>query len=282
MHYCTLIAVADFPRLESPPDWVVIDCRFHLSDKSRGMASYREGHIPGAYYADLERDLSGQVTFETGRHPLPDWQDFTDCLGRWGIHQGTQVIVYDQDDGSYASRLWWMLRAVGHEQVAVLEGGWAAWLAAGGPVNKGVEPLKSHSFEMRPGSGWVTTGQLQQCLDSDKCLLVDARSMVRYTGEYEPIDPVAGHVPGAVNRPFTDNLQADGSFLPVAELRRQWSEILKGCSPGAVVHMCGSGVTACHNLLAMEVAYLTGSKLYVGSWSEWIRGDDRPVARGGG
>ena len=282
MHYRTLITVADFPELDCAPDWVVIDTRFDLSDRNLGEAGYREGHVPGAHYAHLERDLSGPVMPDTGRHPLPQWHEFAELLGQWGVHPDSQVIVYDQDNGAYAARLWWMLRAVGHQQVAVLEGGWSAWLAAGGRVSTSTPTLESGDFKLLPGSGWVTSAELQNCMGKDGCLLVDARSRERFAGECEPVDPVAGHVPGAVNRPYTDNLQADGSFHSAEILRDQWSAILEGRAPAGVVHMCGSGVTACHNMLAMEVANLPGSRLYVGSWSEWIRADDRPVATGSG
>ncbi len=282
MDYRTTIAAQDLVASGVPPDWVLIDCRFDLADQSWGESGYRQAHIPGAKYAHLDRDLSGGVTADTGRHPLPGWRQFAERLGQWGVHPNAQVMVYDQDSGGYAARLWWMLRAIGHDRVALLDGGWRAWLSAGGAEEVSVPPLRAGSYVPRPGSGWVTTAQLERELVGGACVLVDARSGARFRGEHEPIDPVAGHVPGAVNRPHTENLSPDGSFLPSTELATQWGLLLEGRAPGSVVHMCGSGVTACHNLLAMELAGLTGSRLYVGSWSEWIATRRRPVATGAG
>lgn len=280
MHYRTIVAAQDLLASGLPPDWLVIDCRFALTDPAWGESAYCRGHIPGAHFAHLDKHLCGAVARDSGRHPLPDWTQFAERLGQWGLHPETQVVVYDQDSGAYAARLWWMLRAVGHEYVALLDGGWAAWLRAGGAVELPVPPLRSGRYEARPGSGWVTGARLLRELASGDCILVDGRSAERFRGEQEPIDPVAGHVPGALNRPYTDNLARDGTFMGAARLRSQWAALLNGRTPGAVVHMCGSGVTACHNLLAMEVAGLSGSRLYAGSWSEWIADVTRPVAVG--
>jgi len=280
MHYRTLISVEDFLMSGLPPDWLVIDCRFDLANVRWGEAAYRESHIPGAYFAHLDHDLSGSRRAGAGRHPLPDLRQFAERLGQWGLRRNSQVVVYDQDNGSYAARLWWMLRLMGHETVALLDGGWSAWRAAGGAGESSVPRLQSRSYEARPGSGWVTSRQIERNLSVDRYLLVDARSSERFRGEREPIDPVAGHVPGARNWPFTRNLQKNGLFLAADTLRGQWEVFLDGRAPGSVVHMCGSGVTACHNLLAMEVAGLAGSGLYVGSWSEWISDGRRPVAVG--
>ena len=282
MHYRTIIGARDLLACGPPPDWVVIDCRFELADSDWGETAYGIGHIPGAHFAHLDRHLCGEVSGASGRHPLPAWSRFAERLGQWGVHSGTQVIVYDQDNGAYAARLWWMLRALGHDSVALLDGGWCAWLRAGGGEERMVPPLRSGRYRARPGSGWVTCGRLQRELSAGSCLLVDARAGERFRGECEPIDPVAGHVPGAVSRPYTDNLASDNSLLPAARLRTQWSGLLNRREPTEVVHMCGSGVTACLNLLAMEVAGLSGSRLYVGSWSEWIRDPSRPVAVGAG
>ena len=279
-YYDTLISVATCIQHCTAADWQVIDCRFDLGDTSWGAQAYRESHIPGAHYAHLETDLSGVSDSHSGRHPLPDWQDFADRLSRWGIHRDTQVVVYDQGSGAYAVRLWWLLRAVGHLRAALLNGGWAAWQAAGGPCADAVPPAGSRPVQLSPGSGWVTTEQVQHNIGSADFLLVDARSRERFAGLKEPIDPVAGHVPGALNFPFEQNLDPAGFFRRPPELRELWRELVRGYPPTAVVHMCGSGVTACHNLLAMELAGLHGSRLYVGSWSEWIRSDRRPVATG--
>jgi thiosulfate/3-mercaptopyruvate sulfurtransferase len=269
MHYDTIIGARDLPPSGPPPDWVVIDCRFDLADPAWGESAYHRAHIPGAFFAHLDKHLCGAVTRGTGRHPLPNWPRFAARLGQWGIRPTTQVIVYDQHNGSYAARLWWMLRALGHENAALLDGGWLAWLRAGGAEDVAVPPLRSGHYEARSASGWVTTAMLQQQL---------ARSAERFRGEQEPIDPVAGHVPGALNRPYTENLWRDETFRSAALLRTDWIVLLDGRAPESVVHMCGSGVTACHNLLAMEFAGLTGSRLYAGSWSEWIADPARPVA----
>lgn len=279
-YYDTLLSTTACKRYCTALDWRIIDCRFDLGDSSWGEQVYREGHIPGAFYGHLDRDLSGLPDAASGRHPLPDWQHFADSLSRWGIHHDTQVVVYDQGSGAYAARLWWLLRAAGHRRVAVLDGGWSAWLTAGGACTDTVPPPDTRLVELSPGSGWVTTAQVERNLDSAAFLLVDARDGERFAGLREPIDPVAGHVPGAVNYPFEQNLGPGGVFRRPAELRDLWGGLLSGRTPGKVVHMCGSGVTACHNLLAMEVAGLPGSRLYVGSWSEWIRDRKRPVATG--
>ena len=280
MHYDTIIGAQDLATAGPAPDCVVIDCRFDLADPAWGEYAYYRGHIPGAFFAHLDKHLCGAVTRGAGRHPLPDWSRFAALLGQWGVHPTAQVVVYDQHNGSYAARLWWMLRALGHANAAVLDGGWLAWLRAGGAEDAVVPPLRSGRYAARCGSGWVTTSKLEQELASGDCVLVDARSAVRYRGEQEPIDRVAGHVPGAFNRPYTENLNGNETFRSPAVLRAQWTALLGGRVPGSVVHMCGSGVTACHNLLAMELAGIRGSRLYAGSWSEWIRDPRRPVARG--
>jgi thiosulfate/3-mercaptopyruvate sulfurtransferase len=279
-YYDMLMPVAKCIEHCTAADWRLIDCRFDLGDKSWGAQAYRESHIPGAHYAHLETDLSSVPGGDSGRHPLPDWQDFADRLSRWGIHQDTQVVVYDQGSGAYAARLWWLLRAVGHQRVALLDGGWAAWQAAGGPYTDALPSAGGRPVQLSSGTGWVTTEQVECHLGSTDFLLVDARSQERFAGLKEPIDPVAGHVPGALNFPFEQNLGSAGVFRRPQDLRELWRGFLQGRPPASVVHMCGSGVTACHNLLAMEVAGLHGSRLYVGSWSEWIRDDTRPVASG--
>ncbi|WP_455234413.1 sulfurtransferase [Thiogranum longum] len=282
MDYRTLITVSDCLDAGLPPDWTIIDCRFDLADKTWGPSVYRDGHIIGAHYAHLEADLSGPVGARTGRHPLPDSAHFAACLARWRVGPETQVVVYDQNNGSFAARLWWMLRAAGHRAVAVLEGGWAAWLEAGGGITRSIPTPGSGIIAVGQPCGWVTTEQVRQNLASRDVLLVDARSRERFCGDVEPIDPVAGHVPGAANRPFNENLRENGAFVAPDLLKAQWKDLLEGRDPSSVIHMCGSGVTACHNLLAMEVAGLTGSRLYVGSWSEWISDTGHPVAVGPG
>jgi len=278
-YYDTLIPVDACLHGGLGVDWAVVDCRFDLTNKAWGETAYRAGHLPGAYYAHLETDLSKQPSAGSGRHPLPDWQLFAERLGSWGVHRDTQVLVYDQGNGAFAARLWWLLRSVGHPRVAVLDGGWRAWLAGGGDVDRAIPARHLQHYALAPGAGWVTTPDVQRNLDGAEFVLVDARKSERFVGRQEPVDAVAGHIPGALNYPFERNLDADDRFRPHAELRLDWLTCLQGAPPTSVVHMCGSGVTACHNLLAMEVAGLHGSRLYVGSWSEWIRGD-RPLATG--
>ncbi|ROR34152.1 sulfurtransferase [Inmirania thermothiophila] len=257
------------------PGWVVVDCRFRLDAPEAGEAAWREGHIPGAVYAHLERDLSGPVTAASGRHPLPAPGPLMARLGAWGIGPGTTVVAYDDAGGAFAARLWWLLRWLGHRRVAVLDGGLAAWLAAGGGLARDRGAVRPCRFEGRPGG--MPTVDAEAVRAGGWCL-VDARAPERYRGEEEPIDPVAGHIPGAVNLPFTGNLDRAGRFLPPAALARRFAAL--GAAPQRVVHYCGSGVTACHNLLAMELAGLAGARLYPGSWSEWIRDPARAVARG--
>ena len=286
MVFKTLIDVDSLQELLGQPRLAVVDCRFDLMNPEAGRQAYLRAHIPGARYADLNRDLSAPVGPHTGRHPLPPPEVFAGRLGAMGIGNDTQVVAYDEANGSIAARLWWMLRWLGHDAAAVLDGGFNAWTARGGALQSGeadpaaAERVARHFTPRIDAGSVVSTAELERALQGRKALLVDARAQERYAGAVEPIDPVAGHVPGAVNHPFTANLGADGRFLPAAELRRRWQERLTGSDLKNLVAMCGSGVTACHNLLSLEVAGLTGGKLYAGSWSEWIRDPRRPVARG--
>lgn len=282
--YTTLIQVSELAALAretSPASLAILDCRHDLARPEWSDHAYAEGHIPGAVQAHLDRDLSGPLTPETGRHPLPEVTKLASTLGSWGIDSATQVVAYDQGNGMYASRAWWLLRWLGHAQVAVLDGGFAAWQETGLPVTREGATRPQRSFVPRPArEAWLTTAEVQQALARTSIALIDARGADRFAGENETIDPVAGHVPGATNRPFAKNVDARGRFLPAAELRRQWTHALAGADTGNVVAMCGSGVSACHNLLALEIAGLPGARLYAGSWSEWIRDPLRPVARG--
>ena len=287
MAFTTLIEAHVLERLlgEAGSGIVVLDCRFDLKNPSAGRSAYLAGHIPGARYADLNKDLSAPVSADSGRHPLPTPEAFAATLGRLGIGNDAQVVAYDDAGGSFAARAWWMLRWVGHEAVAVLDGGLRAWQDAGGALESG-EPSPPARDSRRPFSPRPDTaalvGAAQVAAQSNDTghLLVDARAPERFSGAVEPIDAVAGHIPGAVNHPFTDNLAKDGRFLPASELRRRWEERLGGKPPRNVTAMCGSGVTACHNLLSLEVAGLKGARLYPGSWSEWIKDPGRPVAKG--
>jgi thiosulfate/3-mercaptopyruvate sulfurtransferase len=286
----TLVEVGSLRELldSGGANLAIVDCRFDLMHPTAGRQLYEAAHLPGARYADLNRDLSAPVTPSSGRHPLPDPDKFAATLARLGVRKGVQVIAYDSAGGAFAARLWWMLRAWGHAQVAVLDGGYPAWTAAGGATLAGEEPWGGQPpaggmSEPPPIAAWpvVTTTEVAELLHDPQRLLVDARAPERYFGSVEPIDSVAGHVPGAENHPFSLNLGADGRFLPAAELRRRWHATLAGRQPEHLVAMCGSGVTACHNLLSLAVAGVTGAKLYAGSWSEWIRDRRRPVAQQG-
>lgn len=279
--FSTLLQPADLMGHLADPRWLVVDCRFELADPGAGERAWAEGHLPGALYAHLDRDLSGPVTPLTGRHPLPSPDAFAATLSRWGVTPGTQVVAYDASSGMFAARLWWMLRWAGHDRAAVLDGGLQAWLLAGGPLDQGVQQRESFAF--RPAwrhSMALGSGEIEASLGAGSLLLVDARGAERYEGRAEPIDPVAGHVPGAVNHPCTWNVGPDGRFLPPAALQQRWLGTLGGRDPATVACMCGSGVTACHDLLALEHAGLPGARLYPGSWSEWVRDPSRPVARG--
>lgn len=267
-----------------PATMRLLDVRFDLARPAAGEAAYLEGHLPGAGYAHLERDLSAMPPAEAlcgGRHPLPRREDFARTLGRLGIAPHTPVVVYDASGGMYAARAWWMLRWMGHDDVAVLDGGLPAWVAAGGTLGTGrVEPAVQQPYPLAgaPALQTIDVQDLQQRLGA--LTLIDARGPERYRGEVEPLDPVAGHIPGALNRPFTANLGPDGCFRPAAQLRQDFEALLGEREAATVVHQCGSGVSACHNLLAMAVAGFVDGRLYPGSWSEWCADPGRPVERG--
>jgi len=281
MTFTTLMDAHELRTMPASTDLLVVDCRFDLADPSAGERAYAQAHIPGALYAHLDRDLSGSVTPATGRHPLPDPLAFAQTLSRWGISPATQVVAYDASGGMIAARLWWMLRWLGHRGVAVLDGGLAAWCDAGGTLDRSAAVRTPARFVGRHGTrAAVSTPELAELLDAGGCLLVDARSAERFEGRSEPIDPVAGHVPGSLNFACQGNLSADGRFLGRDALRAAWNRLLSGRPAEAIVSMCGSGVTACHNLLALEHAGLGEGRLYPGSWSEWIRDPSRPVAKG--
>ena len=279
MAYTTLISAATLADNLHKPDWVIFDCRFSLADSTSGAKAYRLGHIPGARYANLNEDLSSPVKSYTGRHPLPDFTLLVKKLGAWGVGNRSQVVVYDDAGGAFAGRLWWLLRCMGHEHVAVLDGGIRHWQQQGLPLTTVLPKIAPNQFRSYPDhKQWLTAIEVENGLAAGSITLIDARTPERFQGLQEPIDPVAGHVPKAINRPIHLNLDKQGLFLPAAQLKNQFQALTKSCSPARVVHMCGSGVTACHNLLAMEVAGLSGSKLYAGSWSEWITNKNRAVA----
>lgn len=261
------------------PDLVIVDCRFTLLDPNAGENAYLTSHLPGAAYAHLERDLSDMSPGGEGRHPWPPADMFTAKLSRWGIEPHHQVVAYDDGDGAHAARLWFLLRLLGHEKVAVLDGGWSRWTALGLPVSSAPRtPSASHYRAVYDLSRLFDAAALQAHLENGG-MLVDARAAARFRGDEEPLDRVAGHVPGAVNRPYAMNL-VDGRFKPPMQLADEYRALLGSHTPDQVVMMCGSGVTACHNLLAMERAGLRGAVLYTGSWSGWITDPSRPVAVG--
>lgn len=280
--WTTLVEAAALAAALGREDLVLLDCRSVLTDPDAGAQLYADGHLPGAFHASLERDLSDMAQRGQGRHPWPRAEAFAGTLAGWGIGPATQVVAYDADNGMYAARAWCLLRMAGHERVAVLDGGLKAWQAGGFAIDNIVPMLRG---DVAPVAFDFDHARL---FDHDDVaahvdhggLLVDARAPERFRGEVEPIDPKAGHVPGAVNRPFAANLDADGRFKPRDVLFTEFAELLGGRTPSDMVAMCGSGVTACHHLLAMAHAGLQGAKLYKGSWSGWIADDARPVATG--
>lgn len=279
MAFTTLISVSELAQHLQDAAFVVFDCRHELTNPEMGTKAYAESHIPGALFAHLDRDLAAPLTGRNGRHPLPDPQAFSAWLSRMGVSGDKQVVAYDNAGGVYASRLWWMLRWMGHRNVAVLDGAWQAWIGAGQPVTQEVRVPRSATFNGKADQSWVDADYVLDHLQSPDMVLIDARANDRYHGQNETIDPVGGHIPGAQNRFFKDNLTPQGHFKPADQLRAEFTPILAGRSAAQLVSQCGSGVTACHNLLAMEIAGLTGGRLYPGSWSEWIADPRRPRAK---
>lgn len=278
--YDTLITSELLAAHIGEPGWVICDCRFVLSSPDAGRAAYRESHIPGAMYFHLDHDLAGPVTPVSGRHPLPDAGQLAAVFGRAGITEGVQVVAYDDVNGAIAARLWWLARWLGHPHVAVLEGGWQSWVANGHQVTADIAvPVPQNFMARRDDTMWVSSAEvLETVMGRLPGRVLDARAHDRFQGRNETLDPVAGHVPGAVNVPFAGNLEPTGRFKRPTELRQRIEQALNGSPPERAICMCGSGVTACHNLLAMEVAGMRGARLYPGSWSEWIRDPLRPVA----
>jgi len=261
---------------------VIVDCRFNLLVPDAGRQAWEAGHIPGAYYADLDKDLAGAVTATSGRHPLPDPGVFASLLGSWGVTPETTVIAYDDAGGAVAARLWWLLRWVGHQHAGLLDGGWQAWQAAGQPTDTSHPVLVAGLYPVTPAvMPVISAGDVERGLANAELVLIDARDARRFAGEAEPIDTRAGHIPGTLNRPFQANLNDDRQFLSPDVLHREFAELLADGEGRQLACMCGSGVTACHNLFAMERAGIKDGSyapaaLYVGSWSEWIRSADRP------
>lgn len=285
MNYTTLIRAHELHALLAGERPVcVFDCSFDLMAPALGAAQYQEAHLPGAQYADVNQDLSASADDQAasgGRHPLPSRERFAAWLGRRGVGNATQVVVYDRNGVNYCARLWWMLKWAGHEAVAVLDGGLQAWQAEGYPLASGATAAAAAAqFALHaPLRQLRTVEQVHADLGSNQQTLLDARAAPRYRGEVEPLDPVAGHIPGALNRPFGENLAADGRFKPAALLRAEFDALLQEREPASVVHHCGSGVSAIPNLLAMEIAGFAPTALFAGSWSQWCADPSRPVAR---
>jgi len=275
-----LVSAEILARCANDPDWVVFDCRHDLADPGRGRAEYQESHIPGARFLHLDEDLSARKTGRNGRHPLPDPDELIEKLGAAGVDSRKQVVAYDAQGGMMAARLWWLLHWLGHLPVAVLDGGWNQWVKEGRAQTAEVPQLRPSHFAGRASDTWVGADFVHAHLEDGATVLIDARAPDRFRGKNETIDPVGGRIPGARNRFVRDNLDATGLFKTSEQLRREFSELLGGSEPESAINYCGSGVAACHNLLAMEVAGLRGARLYPGSWSEWIADPTRPRASG--
>ncbi len=276
-----LVSTAELAARLNDPTLLVFDCRHDLADTAKGERLYRAGHIPGARFAGVDRDLSGPKDGRNGRHPLPTPEVFGAFLAGAGVTADTTIVGYDDAGGLYAARLWWMARWIGHARVAILDGGFNQWQAEGRAVTTEIPVPRPGAVTVRTDSSQVwTAADVLARIGRNESLLIDARAAERYRGEVEPLDPVAGHIPGAANRFYKTNLNADLTLRPAAELRAEFAAILAGRNPAEVGHQCGSGITACANLFAMEYAGLAGSKLYAGSWSEWVSDPARPVAKG--
>ncbi|NND32170.1 MAG: sulfurtransferase [Saprospiraceae bacterium] len=270
--YQTIISVSELQRNLQNPSWNILDCRFNLADTDQGLREYHAGHIPRSHYAHLDEDLSSVVIpGVTGRHPLPELEIFAIRLRKWGITNQSQVVAYDGGNGGIAARLWWMLRWLGHDAVAVLNGGWSAWVASGAPQTVEISPVQYGSFQPDLRSDLaIDRKEVENVLGNKEWIVVDARAEERYLGLVEPIDPVAGHIDGAINHPFTSNLTAEGVWKSPEELKSELDLKCKNHKANHTVFYCGSGVTACHNVLAYKHAGLGDARLYPGSWSEWI------------
>lgn len=274
--FTTLISVDELKQALGDPQWVLVDCRFSLADTAVGYQAYQASHIPGAVYAHLDDDLSGPPLTDNGRHPLPSPAALTALFGRLGIDQSKQVVVYDDANGAYAARLWWMLAYMGHTAVAVLDGGWPAWQAAGGAVQTGIETAQPTLFTGAPRTEWL----VQMADVPAQPLLLDSRGPARYRGEIEPIDAQAGHIPAAINYFYENNWGSDGRYLPAEQIKQQLTAVLGDTAAEEAVFYCGSGVSACVNLLALAHAGLGHGRLYVGSWSEWSRSPENKIETG--
>ena len=281
MNYQTVISAADLNKQLDNPNWAIMDCRFYLDDPRRGYQEYLEGHIPGAVFVNIDQDLSGPVISGiTGRHPLPPVPEIAEKVSAWGIDQRTQVVVYDNETGAYGARLWWMLRWLGHNSVAVLDGGWSGWQTSDNQFENGEKIPEPRNFDPEVQPHLIVDAQFVNDIREDSdYLLLDARSSERYNGINETTDPIAGHIPGAVSAPYSENLTEKGFFKTKTELQDRFSGLLGAYDPINIVVYCGSGVTAAHNIIAMLHSGYGMPKLYSGSWSDWITEPSRPIAK---
>lgn len=276
--YTTIISTDELASILTAPGIILVDCRFDLMDPDWGECEYQQLHIPGAVYVNLDKDLSGSKSQSTGRHPLPALEDVVQTFSRLGINNNSQVIAYDATSGSFAARLWFMLNWLGHSRVAVLDGGFPKWHAEGKPIEEGINQNPPGNFTGSPDSSMIVTSVEMEKIHLDpEWKIIDARSAERYAGETEPIDPVAGHIPNAVNRFHGLNITSQGIYNSPAQLRKEFNALINNTDPDKVVVYCGSGVTSCHHLIAMKIAGLKPAKLYAGSWSEWIRNPAHPI-----
>lgn len=274
-----IISTNELERLLDQPDWAIVDCRFDLAHPNWGRQVFLEAHIPNAVFADLNRDLSAPISQSTGRHPLPDANKFREVLEKLGISNSSKIVIYDSNGGAFAARLWWMLLMVGHNPVYVLDGGFPKWQRENKPVESGDNQASPGLYKISPyaPSMYCTTTDVLSLTNNPEYLIVDSRSSERYRGENEPIDPVAGHIPNAVNRFHGQNLTDNGVFKSTAILREEFFSLYQNTPPENVIFYCGSGVTSCHQLLATRIAGLPDGRVYIGSWSEWIRDPNRPI-----
>jgi thiosulfate/3-mercaptopyruvate sulfurtransferase len=280
MTFTTLIDPTQLADHLHDPQWIIFDCRFTLTDTAAGRRAYNEGHIPSARYAHLDEDLSSPITPATGRHPLPNPEILARKLGAWGVDETKQVVVYDATFGAMAARLWWLLRWLGHHNVALLNGGFPRWQREGFPITATAPTVHATTFRANINTALVVgADEVERIRVESDYRLFDARAEERFSGAVEPLDKIAGHIPGAINLPWEDNLDFGGNFQAPAKLQESYASILDGVAPEHVIHMCGSGVTACHNIFAMEHAGLRGARLYAGSWSEWITDPRRAIAK---
>ncbi|WP_455376011.1 sulfurtransferase [Kaarinaea lacus] len=278
MNFSSIVSAEQTFQHLNDPDWLVFDCRFDLNNEHLGLEKYKSGHIPNAIYADLNKDLSSPVSEKTGRHPLPDVQTISEKFGSWGIKPDTQVVVYDDVYGSYAGRLWWILRWLGHKNVAVLNGGLTQWERLHYPLSKEIPKLQPTTFSAKPDETMIADISIvEQSVSTPNITLIDVRDSDRYKGQREPIDKIAGHVPGSINIPWKSNLDKNGLYLEKSELVTHYADLIHKKDLKDVIFMCGSGVTACHSLVALEYLDFQGATLYPGSWSEWIQDPKHPV-----